>query len=94
MMRAHHVIESHMRTTIAIDDDVLEAARRLAATRDQPLGQVVSELICRGLAVCPEFGTDESGFPTFVVEDDSPTITLEQVKRDEDNAEPVGRPNS
>jgi len=74
-----------MRTTVAIDDDVLEAARKLAAARDQSLGQVVSELMRRGLAVRPEYRTDDSGFPTFEVRDDSPPITLEDVKRDEDD---------
>jgi len=73
-----------MRTTVAIDDDVLEAARKLAAVRDQSLGQVVSELMRRGLAVRTGYRTDASGFPTFEVRDDSPPITLEDVKRDED----------
>jgi hypothetical protein len=74
-----------MRTTVAIDDDVLDAARKLAAARDQSLGQVVSELMRRGLAVRTEYRSDASGFPTFEVRDDSPPITLEDVKRDEDD---------
>jgi hypothetical protein len=73
-----------MRTTVAIDDDVLEAARRLAAARDQSLGKVVSDLMRRGLAVRLPPSTREAGFPTFEVRDDSPPITLEDVKRDED----------
>lgn len=72
-----------MRTTVAIDDDVLDAARKLAAARDQSLGQVVSELMRRGLAVRAGTGR-ERGFPTFEVREDSPPITLEDVKRDED----------
>lgn len=73
-----------MRTTVAIDDDVLEAARRLAAARSQPLGKVVSELMRQGLAVRAAYSAGDSGFPTFQVRDDSPPITLEDVKRDED----------
>jgi hypothetical protein len=76
-----------MRTTVAIDDDVLEAARKLAAARDQSLGQVVSDLMRRGLAVRVEHPGRNRGFPTFDVRDDSPPITLEDVKRDEDEAD-------
>ena len=73
-----------MRTTVAIDDDVLDAARKLAAARDQSLGQVVSELMRRGLALRTNHPADKGGFPTFEVRDDSPPVTLEDVKRDED----------
>ncbi|MFU8815665.1 MAG: hypothetical protein ACNA7W_09985 [Pseudomonadales bacterium] len=73
-----------MRTTVAIDDDVLDAARRLAAARDQSLGEVVSDLMRRGLAVRSDYPTGDEGFPTFAVREDSPPITLEDVKRDED----------
>jgi hypothetical protein len=76
-----------MRTTVAIDDDVLEAARKLAAARDQSLGRVVSDLMRRGLAVRAEPRVRDDGFPTFEVRDDSPPITLEDVKRDEDEAD-------
>jgi hypothetical protein len=76
-----------MRTTVAIDDDVLEAARKLAAARDQSLGRVVSDLMRRGLAVRAEPRVRDLGFPTFEVRDDSPPITLEDVKRDEDEAD-------
>lgn len=73
-----------MRTTLSIDDDALEAARKLAAARHQPLGRVVSELMRRGLAVRTTYPVKEDGFPVFRVAEDSPPITLEDVKRDED----------
>lgn len=38
-----------MRTTLAIDDDVLEAARGLAALERRSVGEVVSDLARRGL---------------------------------------------
>ncbi|MDZ7669432.1 MAG: CopG family transcriptional regulator [Gammaproteobacteria bacterium] len=76
-----------MRTTVAIDDDVLEAARKLASARDQSLGKVVSDLMRRGLAIRAEYPAGERGFPTFEVREDSPPITLEDVKRDEDEAD-------
>ena len=38
-----------MRTTLEIDDDLLEAARDLSRLKGQTIGQTVSELIRRGL---------------------------------------------
>ena len=38
-----------MRTTVDIDDDVLQAAKELAQNRKATLGHVLSELIRRGL---------------------------------------------
>jgi hypothetical protein len=39
-----------MRTTLDIDDDVLEAAKELAKAEKKTAGQVVSDLARRGLA--------------------------------------------
>lgn len=73
-----------MRTTLSIDDNALEAARKLSAARHQSLGRVVSDLMLRGLAMpASEPGSDD-GFPVFRVAEDSPPITLDDVKRDED----------
>ncbi|MBA4180366.1 MAG: hypothetical protein C0506_07250 [Anaerolinea sp.] len=38
-----------MRTTLSIDDDVLEAARQLAEAQHIPLGRAVSSLARRGI---------------------------------------------
>lgn len=73
-----------MRTTLSLDDDALEAARKLAQARKQPLGRVVSELMRRGLSVRSTYPASDDGFPVFSVAEDSPPITLEDVKRDED----------
>jgi hypothetical protein len=73
-----------MRTTLTLDDEALAAARKLAAARNQPLGRVVSELMRRGLAARSVYPPSNDGFPTFSVAEDSPPITLEDVKRDED----------
>jgi hypothetical protein len=73
-----------MRTTVAIDDDVLEAARKLAVARDQPLGKVVSDLMRRGLAIRSEYPAGDRDFPMFQVREGSLPITLGDVKRDED----------
>jgi hypothetical protein len=60
-----------MRMTLKIDDDVLEAARRVAAAEGRTLGKVVSELARRGLP---------DPFPVFEVPPDAPPITLQMVK--------------
>ena len=39
-----------MRTTLDIDDDVLQAAKELAQREDRTAGKVLSELARRGLA--------------------------------------------
>ena len=39
-----------MRTTLDIDDDVLQAAREIALTRGSTAGKVLSELARKGLA--------------------------------------------
>ncbi len=39
-----------MRTTIDLDDDILQAAKELASARGTTAGKIVSELARRGLA--------------------------------------------
>ena len=76
-----------MRTTVAIDDDVLEAARKLAAARNQSLGRTISELMRRGLSAGRQQAEPADRFPTFSVRDDSGPITIDDVKADEDEAD-------
>lgn len=73
-----------MRTTLTIDNDALEAARKLAAARNEPLGRVVSELMRRGLGARSAYTSSVEGFPVFGVAEDSPPIDLDDIKRDED----------
>ena len=44
---------SEMRTTLAIDDDVLEAARLVAKQRRRPLGEVISDLARESISRVP-----------------------------------------
>ena len=70
-----------MRTTVNLDDDVLDAARAIARTEARALGAVISDLVRRGLApASPRLG-DEAGFPVFSVPADAPPITSEVVQR-------------
>jgi hypothetical protein len=73
-----------VRTTVQIDDDVLEAARQIAAVDGRSLGRVISDLARR--ALMPATVRSGGGFPTFDVGSDAPPITPEHVARalDED----------
>ncbi len=68
-----------MRTTLSIDEDVLQAARALAAAQRRSLGRVISDLARRGLAPRPDRIGSEDGFPVFRVDTDAPVITPEMV---------------
>jgi hypothetical protein len=69
-----------MRTTLNLDEDVMEVARALASAERRPLGQVVSELARRGLAPRETRLGDEDGFPVFNVDPGAPAITGDMVE--------------
>jgi len=72
-----------MRTTVNIDDDIFGAVKSLANERSVPIGQVISELVRKGLKSQNTYQI-ENDFPIFKVSEDSPPITPDQVKTDED----------
>ena len=73
-----------MRTTIAIDDDVLAAAKAIAHQRNQSVGKVVSELARNSLRP-PAPPTERNGIPLLPVRRPNAIVTLEIVNalRDE-----------
>ena len=77
-----------MRTTLNLEPDVLAAARKLASAREVSLGKAVSDLIRRALDGGAPTGSKRSrrAFPVFEVARGAPPLTLEDVKRDEDEA--------
>lgn len=70
-----------MRTTLDIDDDVLEAAKSLARQSDRTAGAVLSELARRALTSAPtkSTGAGVGGFVPF--ESRGGLITNEQIDR-------------
>ena len=73
-----------MRTTLDIDDDLLIAARELAARQRRSCGEVVSMLLRKSLA--PELSTNQrNGISLFPRQPDAGVVTLEHVNalRDE-----------
>lgn len=73
-----------MRTTLAIDDDVLIAAKAIARQERRSVGEVVSDLARRALRR-PQAPTARNGIPLLPVSDEATVVTLETVNmlRDE-----------
>jgi hypothetical protein len=76
--------EADLRTTLAIDDDVLIAAKAMAAQQHRSLGEVISELARRSLRR-PRSGNERNGIPLLTSRPDTPPVALEIVNtlRDE-----------
>lgn len=69
-----------MRTTLSIDDDILDEVKRYAETRSMPLGKAVSELVRRALRT-PMPTRTVNGITVFDLPPDSPKVTMELVKK-------------
>ena len=78
------VVGAVMRTTLAIDDDVLAAARALAEQQNRSVGEVVSDLARRSLHK-PVARTERNGVPLLPMTNPAVRVTLEMVSelRDE-----------
>ena len=70
-----------MRTTLAIDDDVLAAAKGLAERDHKSLGEVISSLARKGLRPSEPAGNTRNGVPLLPVRPDAVPVTLELVNR-------------
>lgn len=69
-----------MRTTLTLDDDILELAARQAKLRGVSLGKTVSDLARRGLTA--ETPADEKGgVLVFRLPADSPPVSTEKVRQ-------------
>jgi hypothetical protein len=74
-----------MRTTLDIDDDVLQAAKELAEMRKKTAGQILSELARKALCPPRKYKV-RNGVPIIHRHPGSPVITTADVRRwmDED----------
>jgi hypothetical protein len=74
-----------MRTTLEIDDDVLQAAKELAATYGKTAGKMLSELARKGLEPKRTYRV-RNGVPVLPHRPGAPFITCADVRRwlDED----------
>jgi hypothetical protein len=68
-----------MRTTLDLDEDVVSAAKELAAEQHRSLGSMISELARRGLT--PARIEADGDLPVIRVPAGTPPITPEMVRR-------------
>lgn len=73
-----------MRTTLNLEDDVARVAKALAHEQNKSLGAVVSELARKGLRGGTIYQKKKTGLPVFIVREDSPPISAQDIKKDED----------
>jgi hypothetical protein len=69
-----------MRTTLTLDDDVLDLAARQARLRGVSFGKAVSDLMRRGLSA-PTPARDKDGLVVFQLPAESPKVTTDDVRR-------------
>ncbi|HTV07107.1 MAG TPA: hypothetical protein VME86_17185 [Acidobacteriaceae bacterium] len=68
-----------MRTTLAIDDDVLAAAKELATTERKSVGEVISALARRALRPAETGRKTRNGVPLLPVKRKTQRVTSELV---------------
>ncbi len=70
-----------MRTTLAIDDDVLAAAKGLAARQRKSIGEVISALARQALHPAVSYHETRNGVPLLPQRPDAVPVTLELVNQ-------------
>jgi negative regulator of replication initiation len=74
-----------MRTTIKIDDELLRAAKSIAATEHKTIGEVISALLRKALLL-KDYSEGDEGIPSFRVSENAPPLTPEMVSEAEEDA--------
>lgn len=70
-----------MRTTLDIDEDVLQAAKELSAMHNTTTGKMLSELARRGLEPRDDPATVRSGVPVLPPQPGAGPVGLDAVNR-------------
>lgn len=70
-----------MRTTLAIDDDVLSAAKEIAAVENKSVGEVISSLARRALVPAESNLKTRNGVPLLKANKAGPRVTSAMVHR-------------
>lgn len=68
-----------MRTTLAIDDDILAAAKHLAERQNKSIGEVISSLARQGLARARQAKAQRNGIP--LLRGGTTPVTMELVNQ-------------
>ena len=70
-----------MRTTLAIDDDVLDAAKELAVMERKSVGEIISSLARRAMRPVETGLKIRNGVPLLAVRPEAPRVTSEHVRQ-------------
>jgi hypothetical protein len=70
-----------MRTTLAIDDDVLAAAKEMAATEQKSVGEVISALARKAMRPEPSRRSRRNGIPLLPPRPGAARVTSELVRQ-------------
>jgi len=70
-----------MRTTLVIDDDVLSAAKEMAAMENKSIGEVISALARHALSPAESRVKTRNGIPLLPVRKGAPRVTSEKVQQ-------------
>ncbi len=70
-----------MRTTLAIDDDILAAAKGLALLHRKSVGEVISALARQALQTQAPSHTTRNGVPLLPTQPGTMPVTLEMVNK-------------
>jgi len=73
-----------VRTTLAIDDDVLAAAKEMAATERKSVGEVISALARQAMRPAVSGLKTRNGVPLLPVRPGAPRVTSELVRQLQD----------
>jgi hypothetical protein len=73
-----------MRTTLSIDDDILDAAKAIAARKSSTVGQVISELARASLRP-PASGARRNGVPLLPLRNGGQIVTPAIVRELQDD---------
>jgi hypothetical protein len=73
--------DRRVRTTLDIEDDVLQAAKEIAASRGLTAGAVVSELIRKALQPSEDRASLRNGVPILSRRSGSPVMTMQLVNQ-------------
>lgn len=69
-----------VRTTLNLDEDVLEMAKMLAAREREPLGTVISRLLRRAVEPAAQAPLERNGIPLFPVSSEARVVTPEIIR--------------
>ena len=70
-----------MRTTLSIDDDILAAAKEMAATENKTLGEVISALARQAMRPTSPRRATRNGIPLLPVRPGAIRVTSELVRQ-------------